>query len=109
MASGLAEQSGLGSQPIYAKAMTQGLLLLLEEIVGVEEGGGEVGVVFDPGEEALAGHVAVVVAGEGQGGREALDGVVVVVLFDVFIRVLELDVAGLEGAAEREVGGGVEL
>ena len=49
------------------------------------------------------------VTAEGEGGGQALDGVVVVVLFLVLVVVLEGVVAPLEGAAEGEVGGGVEF
>ena len=49
------------------------------------------------------------VAGEGEGGGQALDGVVVVVLFGVFVVVFERCVAPLEGAAAGEVGVGVDV
>ena len=57
----------------------------------------------------LIGEVTVVEAADGEGRGEALEGVVVVVLFDILVDVLEFFVAGLEGAAEGKVGVGVEL
>ena len=86
-----------------------GPLLFLDEDFGVEDVGGEADVVLDFEEEGLAGHVAVVVAGDGEGGGKALDGVVVGVLFGVFVLVFEGLVAPHEGAAEGEVGCGVHF
>jgi hypothetical protein len=89
--------------------MRASLLFLLEQDIGVEGVGCEVYVVLDFGEEGLAGHVAVVVAGEGEGGGQALNGVVVIVLLGVFVVVFEGGVAPLEGAAAGEVGGDVDV
>ncbi len=86
-----------------------GRLLFLDEDVDVEVVGREGDVVLGFEDEGLAGHVAVVVAGDGEGGGDALDGVVVGVLFGVFVVVFEGLVAPEEGAAEGEVGGGVDV
>src|SRR3981189_207547 len=89
--------------------MRAALLFFLEQDIGVEGVGGQVYVVFGLGVEGLAGHVAVVIAAEGEGGGQALDGVVIIVLFGVFVAVFEGDVAPQEGAAAGEMGLGVDV
>src|SRR3984893_13901225 len=85
------------------------LLFLLEQDIGVEGFGRQVYVVFDLGVEGLTGHVAVVIAGDGEGGGQALHGVVIRVLFGSCVAVFEGGVAPLEGAAAGEVGGDVDV
>jgi len=85
------------------------LALFLEEDVGIEGAGGKVYVVLDLAEKGLAGHVAVVIAGDGEGCGKALNSVVIIVLFGVFVDVFEFGVAGFEGAAAREVSLSVDV
>ena len=59
--------------------------------------------------EGLAGHVTVVIAGDGEGCGKALNSVVIIVLFGVFVDVFEFGVAGFEGAAAREVSLSVDV
>src|SRR5205809_4845078 len=63
------------------------VLFFLKQNVGVEGVWGKVYVVFDFGVEDLAGQVAVVIATDRVGGGQVLDGVVVIVLFGVFVPV----------------------
>ena len=84
-------------------------MLFLEQDFGVEGVRGKLYVVFGLEIEDLTGHVAVVVAGYGQGSGKALNGVVVIVLFGVLVKVFEGGVAPFEGSAAREVGGDVDV
>src|ERR1700677_1041791 len=83
--------------------------LFIEQDVGVEGAGWKLYVIFNLGEKSLTGRIACVISGGGKGGGQALDGVIVIVLFGVFVEVFELRIAGLEGAAAGKVGFGVDV
>src|ERR1700678_3301462 len=70
-------------------------------LVGIEHVWRQGDIVGRVGEEALIGHVVVVVAGNGEGGWKALDEMVVVILFRIGVLVVVEGISPLIGPAQR--------
>src|ERR1700733_5714901 len=78
-------------------------------LVGIEHVRRQGDVVGRVGEEALVGHVVVVIAGDGVGGGKTVDQVVVVILFRIGVFVVVEGIAPLVGAPQGQVRFGIGL